>query len=188
MYKTLLICCVSFYSIFTFGQARTEPEKSEQKNEIKDSIISNPEDGIGQTVTNAKKECFTLEGFMSKSDEKLGREIYYNPSTGSFLQAVHFENAKQEVFCAAMNEKYYTKNQFKLISSESFVNENHITGTVYKVSYVFKNELFYRYIIYAGDESQMLWVTLTGKEKSDESAKKTILELKKSLTLAPYKR
>jgi hypothetical protein len=195
MFKTIFsFCWISLYSLTAYSQARNEnglsveSEQKELKTENKDSLVFNSEQIISVPVSNAQKECFKLEGFMNKKDEKSGREIYYNPSTGSFLQAVHFENAKQEKFCAAMDEKYYTKNQFKLISSETFVNKNQIKGTVYKVSYVFKNELFYRYIIYAGDESQMLWITLTGKEKSDESAKKTILELKQSLTLAPYKR
>lgn len=86
---------------------------------------------------------------------------YIHFQNGCAIYMTMIENANYLRLNEGMTEDFYTKNKLTKISETEFVSDNGVKGIYYKCKFTLDEMDFTRYIVYAGDLNNTLWLNVT---------------------------
>ena len=87
--------------------------------------------------------------------------------------------------CEGMTEEFYKTNQLTYISDSRFTSVKGVKGRMYKFSFKIENDLFIRYMVYAGNLKRTLWLNITYPLKFEELIEGEIIKSINSINLKP---
>lgn len=95
-----------------------------------------------------------------------------------FITDLHFARLAE-----GMNEEFFNKNKLNFISETDFESDHGYKGKFYKFDFNHNNSRFIRYMVYAGDSSGTLWLTVTYNELVEEILELDLLDSFKSINI-----
>jgi hypothetical protein len=152
------------------------------KDEIKKDTISNVESYKTPEQVDADLTMITPpEGFIS-SDQFHG---YIHPSLGSAILMMMIKNTSYLILKQGMTDDFFNENQLTKLSEENLITADGTKGIIYKCSFNTQDNDFIRYIVYAGDLNQTLWINVTYPKMIEELMDPAIMSSFQSITLHP---
>jgi hypothetical protein len=108
---------------------------------------------------------------------------YMHSQASSGIIMTMIENANYIKLSEGMTEEFFRKNDLEFISKKDFVSDNGINGVQYKFSFVTSEIPFIRYMVYAGDLNNTLWLNITYPAKLEGLVEGEILNAIQSIKL-----
>ena len=84
-----------------------------------------------------------------------------------------------------MTPEFYAQNQLNFISKSDFISDKGVKGKYYKLSFELKGDKFIRYMVYAGDLKQTLWLNVTYPQSLETLLEEEILKCFQTINLNP---
>ena len=84
-----------------------------------------------------------------------------------------------------MNASYYQENKLNFVSETKFQSVHKVKGRYYKCTFELNGKKFIRYIVYAGDLNQTLWLHITFPESQAELVEPLIIESIQTIKIHP---
>jgi len=107
--------------------------------------------------------------------------IHYQASSAIIMTFI--ENANYIKISEGMDEAFYAENQLKFIEDTSFVSDNSVPGNAYKLNFKTNDVDYIRYMVYAGDLNNTLWLNITYPVKYEALMQPVIMNVIKSIRL-----
>lgn len=110
---------------------------------------------------------------------------YINYQTSSAIQMTFIENAIFVKITEGMNEDFYKQNKLNYISDSTFVSQYGVKGHLYKLWFVLEGHTYIRYMVYAGDLKNTLWINITYPKMVEELVEDELIKSINTINLNP---
>ena len=117
--------------------------------------------------------------------EKFNGYLYTQASAAIIMTLI--EDANYIKICEGMTDEHFAKNKLTKISNNKFISDNKVKGHIYKCSFVTDGIDFIRIIVFAGDLTKTLCLTITYPTKFEELLGEEIHNSIRSISLYPKK-
>ena len=108
---------------------------------------------------------------------------YLDKAHGAGVIMMFITNLHYVRLVEGMNDEFFAKNNLNFVSEKDFESEHGYKGKIYKFNFIHNNSKFIRYMVYAGDSSGTLWLTITYNEIVEEILELDILDSLNSINI-----
>ena len=152
---------------------------AQELGSVKDSLVDN--------IPSPVQENGHLEMFPAPNSFEISKNFngYFSKSTNTAIIISLIKDITYPFLIEGMNDDFYSKNQFKYLSSQDIRTQSGFLGKLYKLSFTLEDNNFIRYIAYISDMDNTLWINVTYPKIVEPLVEKEILKSINNVNLNP---
>lgn len=173
IYLQILSCLASLLLIgYSFGQ-ESQTEERHQATPIASSPVQQ---------NKADLNLITPPQGFTTTDLFNG---YIHKASSTTMVMTMLEGVNYLKICEGMNESYFQEQKLTLVSETKFQSTKGVKGRYYKFTFDLNGKQFIRYVVYAGDLNNTLWLHITFPAAQAELVEPLILESIQTIRIKP---